>query len=198
MRYAMTAAIAATSAFGTTGLQAETLNYYYVSGPALIANQERVEDRPLVNTGRLVVDTSGLAPGETLAGRTVGLTPSREESEGHEGIGISFDFSLGLGSEGVAYRLTFDENENISRWSFSSDWNHTFPEMGLFSVTNAGSIYQNIYSEWPPFENVTAERVLSDRVIPRERLPMPRCSAAAGRVSTEAAARTAGPPPPGA
>lgn len=140
----------------------EAATYYYVSGPGLVSNAPAGPERPLFNIGRLDIDTSGLPPGESLAGRTIVSIPSREETSGHDGIEISYDFSLGTGTEGVLYQLRFDAQENLVWWNFDSDWNVTPTNLDMFKVDTAGTSYDRVNTYWPSFAHETAVRVLGD------------------------------------
>lgn len=156
-------AVSCLAALGlSAALPAQSATYYYVSGPGLVSNAPAGPGRPLVNVGRLDIDTSGLPPGESLAGRTIVSIPSRDETSGHDGIGISYEFSLGTGSEGVLYQLRFDAQENLVWWNFDSDWNVTPTNLDLFNVITAGTSYERVNTYWPSFAHETAVRVLGD------------------------------------
>ena len=119
MRYARTAAMAVLLAVGATGLQAETLHYYYVSGPAFVSNFEDPAERILLNAGHLKVDRSLLQGSSSLANRTITryldeiYDPDADQS--HAAIG--FEFSQAWPDE---FWLVFDENEQIVDWSFTN------------------------------------------------------------------------------
>ncbi len=137
--------------------------YYYVSGPAIVSNTPAASDRQLLNIGRLDVDASGLPAGETLAGRTIAYSYWDNVYTGHDGIALGYVFALGTGSEGVSYSLTFDAQENISAWRFSSDWNIGGSTMDLFSISNSGDNYRAVQTDGLPFATQRARDELAAR-----------------------------------
>ncbi len=153
----MTAAAVAVVLAGTT-VEAETLHYYYVSGPAYVANQKDPADRVLLNTGYLKIDRSKLPDGPSLANRTIEYDwffgpyddPALSAVAG-------FDFSQG---QGLAenFFISFDENENLTSWSFSN-YRLGGMDYNFVSFRTGGDLNSN-FPGMIPLEYWTAHQVL--------------------------------------
>lgn len=113
------AAAAVALVLASTTVEAETLHYYYVSGPVWLSNIEDPADRVLMNTGHLTVDRSMLGGDGSLANRTITryfdeiYDPGADQSH----AAVHFSFAQGGPDE---FRLVFDENEQIVDWSFNT------------------------------------------------------------------------------
>lgn len=126
-----------------TAPSAETLHYYYVSGPVRISNEVDPADRMLVHTGHVAIDLDSLSGGPSLANRTFSYDPISGEGEGPD---LYFNFSH---AQVEQYYLRFDEHGTVANWSFSNYMVPSSINIGT-SISNQRDLTFHVWAGYNP------------------------------------------------